>query len=467
MRLNRRKKTWFAPYFFLSLGYLFRGYLMRRDTHAHHGAPRKLSNRVFCTAENFWWVIVWGTTVLFSFPTFSQPPNAYCLSQVGQRPPPNPAPPRSQPPQLTVSAGGKTFHVVASGADTLELLDGNNVSLAKVIAKPAKFREWLRHPGDIKNLVLGKNGWLWVDSDRTDYMARLDLTTMPPTLGELISMPALTRNRCHLLAWVFGCGPTGGYGYYSPTLDRYFITGYHQTLLGLLGLSSPVSYEVEVGQVKPLSAKIDLTYHKCIYDFSNISSACQNFLEIPLLHGILFKGISDEALLYDGVTTTTLLHPAKYGATTNWSATINPITKRAFLQMTSFQDKSFLVELKPGPALSSPIFIPDDLAYKWFSVFEFPRDRHIWGVNSRTVVTEVEGTLRTVINVTGQFYIKNSAYVERASGGAIEFTVKKYNNNSEVTYIIKRVVSSEKCSSMLAYNEPIVLGDEEDIIFGK
>lgn len=421
-----------------------------------------LSNCAFCAAENFLWVVAWGAAVLFSFPAFSQPLNTYCLSQVGPRPSSNPVPLMSQPPRLTVSAGGKTFYVVASGADILELLDENNVILAKVVAKPLKFREWLRHPGDIKDLVLGKNGWIWVDSDITDYMVRLDLTTMPPTLGELIPMPALTRNRCHLLAWVFGCGPTGGYGYYSPTLDRYFITGYHQTLLGLLGLSSPVSYEVEAGQIKLLSAKIDLTYRKCIYDYSNISSACQNFLEVPLLHGVLFKGISDEALLYDGITTTTLLHPADYGAMPNWSATINPITKRTFLQMTSSQDKSLLVEIKPGPVLSPPIFIPNDLAYKWFSIFEFPQDRHFWGVNSRAVVVEVEGTLRTVINVTGRFYIKNSAYVERESDGAIEFTVKKYNNNSEVSYIIKRSLPSGKCSSMLSYNEPIALGAEED-----
>jgi hypothetical protein len=260
--------------------------------------------------------MAWGLLALAPCPAFPQPLDHYCLTQIAQRSLYDTPPNNRQPPRLKFSAHGKTYYVEAHGANRLVLLGENNATLSEVLGIPPAYREWYIHPGDIQKLVLGKNGWLWVDSERTDYMVRLDTSTTPPSLGEPVPMPALTYERCGLLRWVVGCGPMGGYGDYSAALDRYFIVGYPQTFLGLFGLSSRVAYEVEAGQTKPLSINMHLgndtlnadRTSNCIHNFSSGGHiGCEHFIDIPLLHSILYKGDHNEALLYDGTTAPTAL----------------------------------------------------------------------------------------------------------------------------------------------------------------
>ncbi len=325
--------------------------------------------------------LIMAATVLFVPSALANPLKAYCISQVGQKWEEKKQP-VDEPPSVSVTVLGETFHVTASSSYLDITRPEEETRLARVHAKQNLFSR-------IEALALGKDGWLWIDGDEIDYMARLDLSSKPPTFGELVALPELYIKPClkldHFLANCLYAD-----GIWSPTLNRAFISGHPVTLFGR---SNPVGFEVIAGESKPLPTEL----------------ADARFLaDLPKLNGVLFRGSSEEAFFYDGVTVTTLLgsypphtsgdyYPAWYLQST--------LGERTFLHnMGSFySDDRFLMELKAGPILV-PISFPDEVANSFLRLFALPNDPRTWEVSRKNVVAEVEGSFQTVVTMSEPYF---------------------------------------------------------------
>ncbi|MBC6418573.1 MAG: hypothetical protein GDA44_07155, partial [Prochloron sp. SP5CPC1] len=294
-----------------------------------------------------------AATVIFGPRALANPLKAYCISQVGQKWEEKEQP-VDEPPSVSVTVLGETFHVTASSSYLDITRPEEETRLARVEAKQNLFSR-------IEALALGKDGWLWIDGHEIDYMARLDLSSKPPTFEKLVKLSKLKGEPCPL--WVdFLCGLllwgcSLAQGTWSPTLNRAFISGHPVTLFGR---SNPVGFEVIAGESKPLPTEL---------------KDARFLADLPKLNGVLFRGSSNEAFFYDGATVTTLLgsyppdiHPwGDYRLTWHHQSTLG---ERTFLISIRRSEKHdvFLMELKAGPILV-PISFPDELANNWLDLF--------------------------------------------------------------------------------------------------
>jgi hypothetical protein len=186
--------------------------------------------------------------------------------------------------------------------------------------------------------------------------------------------------------------------------------------------------------------------------------------ELPRLKGVLFKGTSGEALFYDGVTVINLFsnYPIPF-AKNSWekwgvSSTQNP--ERTFLrQIISSPETPLLAELKAGPQLI-PISVPKELAKTWLSLFTLSDDPRLWGVTRHSLLTEVEGNLRTIVTVPEPYFIEGPAGIVQTPNKSISFVLHNKDTDSSTDYFLRHASPSAQCKITLNPDEPISLGDE-------
>ena len=195
----------------------------------------------------------------------------------------------------------------------------------------------------IRDLKLGKDGWLWIGGHEIDYMAPLDLQQLPPTLGPPVALPELMRKPCISLIWhlLRACPPAQSS--YSITLNRAFVTGHRITLLGWPDL---VSFEIVAGKAKPLPVQF---------------RGARFEVDVPKVNGSLLRGPAGEALFYDG-SSIIPLRPADVtpgGWTVETFASGQTYLRRGPNRQ---EHQPFLMELKAGPTL-----VPIPLSEKWLN----------------------------------------------------------------------------------------------------
>ena len=288
--------------------------------------------------------ILWVTP---SVSANNNPLATYCLARIAQRPklPSAAQVINEEPPQITFRVKGELFHLAAS-RDRLLLTRGDDPTpLDKVPVPQRDFRR-------INALVLGRDGWLWIDGGEIDYMAPLDPQRWPPTLGLPVALPELMREPCVSLFWyVLGaCMPADST--YSATLNRAFVTGHRVTLLGWPSL---VSFEIVAGEAKRFPAKF---------------RSARFVVDVPNLKGSLLRGRAGEVLFYDGVSIIPLLvdfpNRPMNDVLAGWRVEIFP-TGRTYLRRGKNRPgrQPFLMELKAGPTL-----VPIPLSEKWLNCHE-------------------------------------------------------------------------------------------------
>jgi hypothetical protein len=218
--------------------------------------------------------------IIYMFPAYANPLNGYCISKQGEKVKPKVSA-SQEPPHVTFSVKGKLFQLVASKGDRLNILDnkGTYVTSTKIIQ--------YEYSG-IKQLILGKDGWLWIDGEEIDYIAHLNFNQIPPSIDTPIPVSELMQNPCS--RWTLFEGKCwSAQSIYSPTLDRIFVTGYPMTFFGT---SQSVTLEVVNGKTK----RLPVPAHSANF-----------YADIPNLHGVLLVGSSGEPFFYDGVTVISLL----------------------------------------------------------------------------------------------------------------------------------------------------------------
>lgn len=394
--------------------------------------------------------------MLFSWSTFSvtaQPLEGYCIipSDYKRQPMPE-SPPIDDPEPLAITVKGKQFRIVVKDNGLL-MLDNNNTFLnGKGVGQAF---------GRVHNVVLGENGWLWIDGDDKDYMAKLDLTQIPPKIGEPVPIPDLKPSPCSAFSkWWSDCDFSKAGGLYSPLLDRVFVTGHRVTLFGSDSLAS---YEVIAGQAKLLPAQLQGarlmggTRHRKVGGMGYYY-----YEDLPHLNGVLFKGQNGDAFFYDGVKVTSLL--ADYLEQTtmkenfgNWNVQTTSFNKRIFFTYYIYTGvKPFLLELKTTPKIV-PISIPDDLS-EGLMLYDTPTSLLVFGIMQQAVVIVVEGKLRTIMSVPPPFLIDGTS--QQNSDGSIAFTVRNTITHTTADFLLAYNPLLKKCTTTLSTDNPIVFGNE-------
>ena len=376
-----------------------------------------------------------AATVIFGPRALANPLKAYCISQVGQKWEEKEQP-VDEPPSVSVTVLGETFHVTASSSYLDITRPEEETRLARVEAKQNLFSR-------IEALALGKDGWLWIDGHEIDYMARLDLSSKPPTFEKLVKLSKLKGEPCPLwLDFLWGCSLAKGI--WSPTLNRAFISGHPVTFFGR---SNPVGFEVIAGESKPLPTEL---------------KDARFLADLPKLNGVLFRGSSNEAFFYDGATVTTLLgsYPpdtsGDYRLTWHHQSTLG---ERTFLISIrrSEKDDVFLMELKAGPILM-PISFPNEEDLNELDLFALPNDPRTWGVLRNNVVAEVEGSFQTVVTIPEPYKIYGPVW--QTPDGSIAFVVKNEITEASTDYFIRHAGATSQCQATLSAEEPIVIGGD-------
>ena len=375
--------------------------------------------------------MIMAATVFLAPCTLADPLKAYCISQVGQKL----EWPVRELPLVSVTALGETFHVTNTGdslvltrpEEEMPLVWGVDVS-----------QDQTSH---IEALALGKDGWLWIDGAEIDYMARLDLSSKPPTFEKPIQITKLRSSPCPLWVALFA-GCSLAQGNWSPTLNRAFISGHP---VSLFGRSNPAGFEVIAGESKPLPTEL---------------KGASFMADLPKLNGVLFRAASNEVLLYDGVTVTNLLadypgilgdnYPVLYLQSTQGERTFLTNIRR------SEKDDLFVLELKAGPILV-PYSFPDEGDNNSF-FFALSNDPRTWGMSRNNVVAEVEGSFQTVVTTSWPYFI--SVPIWQTPKRSIAFVVKNEITEASTDYFIRHAGPTSQCQATLSAEEPIVIGKD-------
>lgn len=365
------------------------------------------------------------------------PLDEYCISQVGQRKKLDSNWSADKLARVTIPIDGKLFHAIAASHNRLLLMRGEDETPIAQMHAPQDY-------GGIKNLILGKDGWLWIDGDQIDYTAQLNLDDTLPTIGSPIVFPELYVKPCSSFGRFFdNCVRITNF-YYSATLDRTFVIGHRPTFLGRPNLAA---FEMSAGKAKLLPAK---------------ASSARFVADIPMLNGVLLKGSSGKALFYDGVTVTNLLSdfPKRSARRRlpDWRMK-STLGGRTFLESVGSRSKGspLLMELKAGPRLT-PISVPKELENTWLDLFTLPNDPRLWGVTRNSILIEVKDSLRTVVTLPESYYIDIPNW--QSVDGSIAFVVKNKTTDSSTDHFLKHASSTAECKVILNADEPISLDNE-------
>jgi hypothetical protein len=355
---------------------------------------------------------------------------------------------------LPITAQGKVFHIHADRSQLWITDEHDYKPLSKAHAQQEGDNAGIGH------LVLLRNDWLWIRGTQS-YIAKLDVSKLPPVIETPKRISDLTyepvyRTFSNWLDGKFIEAPGRAFGYYSPRLNRIFVTGYH------LGSDDMESLEVVDGQVRRLPEPLQGAY---IYE------EMDNYQYLATLKGDLFVGRQGEIFFYDGNHVTTLLDenktawekflswvgltksPLPYNTTKKgkrpWSHRIIPASQRIFL--TGILGKQhYFAELKHTDSPLTPVFIGEEVIgyYPDDGFYQFPDANQLIVITKHSVLAETPKGMTTLITVP-----EPSSLSANGSGNQINPLII-----SKIThYMLVRASDSAHCIATLDPNKPIVL----------
>jgi hypothetical protein len=224
-----------------------------------------------------------ATTILFMPHTLAKSLDEYCVSRIGQKPKPTKVASYADKNQrqVTIRTASGLFDVSIDHSDLVLKRKGSSERLSEV-------KVLHNYSPIIESITLTKDQWLWADGFEIDYMVAVNTNTTLPSFGKPTLFPKIYSRPCSMFSDFFG-NCLRAQGVYSKTLGRAFVEGHR---VNFFGFPEPASFEMMQGTVKPLP--------KPLQDARFVA-------DVPQLKGALFRGVSDEALFYDGLKVTTLI----------------------------------------------------------------------------------------------------------------------------------------------------------------
>jgi hypothetical protein len=397
------------------------------------------SNLAFWRQGKAQWVLIFlATTILFMPSTLAKSLDEYCVSRIGQKQEPTKVASYADKNQkhVTVRTASGLFDISIDHSDLVLKRKGSSVKLSEVKAPPYSYSPI------IESIALTKDQWLWADGFEIDYMVEVNTNTTLPTFGKPTLFPKIYSHPCSMFSDFFG-SCLRAQGIYSKTLGRAFIEGHR---VNFFGFSEPVSFEMMQGTVKPLPKPLQ---------------GARFVTDVPQLKGALFRGVSDEALFYDGLKITTLIKGSSAQRTDNsipnWYWTTLSDQRTYLTNFDYIVNNKFLMELKMGPGLKS-IDIPDELNKGGLKFFSHKQDSRLWGIGLYKVVAERRGRLHTLIKINEPFFIDSLNGTGQALDGTLSFTIKNPKTKSSDQYFIVKYSPKSQCKATLDFNKPIFLG---------
>jgi hypothetical protein len=360
-------------------------------------------------------------------------------------------------PLLSVTVRGEVFHIGA-GRKYLWITDEHNKETLSKTPVPQ-----VGDNAGICDLVSLGDNWLWINGTQ-NYIAKLDVSKLPPVIETPKRISDLTYEPVYrtFSNWLDGkitLAPGTARGYYSPRLNRVFVTGYH------LGSDEMESLEVVDGQVRRLPEPLqgaDVYYYMDSYQY------------LAKLNGDLFVGRQGEAFFYDGSHVTTLLDipdeekekktvwdkfSALFNSTTkkkkdiHWVHKIIPSSQRIFLAGT-LGTQPFFAELKQTDSPLTPVFLDDGIiSFPDSGLYQFPDEKQLLVITEHGVLAETPKGMVTLIKAS-----KPSWFTENRDREQIN-PLSTFNNITRkfTDYQLVRASDSANCIATLNPNKPIVL----------
>ena len=262
------------------------------------------------------WYVFWITLSLLLSPAslvFSNPLDEFCLTQkwVLHKAKTSSGSECNYHPPLIVNftAGGKAYYLIQGRTLTcgkggpnkiIELYDEYDNLVSLFYAKQEV--TGIDYAGYILNLKMSKTGWLWINGEDIDYIARIDLKKSPPRISRPIDISSLIDENC-ISKPIVGC--SRAVGIYSEALERIFVSSSHGAYFGLI---PPLSHQIIDGVAEPLPSRLNNAFRTEGYGGLKF-----HFDDLPRHKGVVFKEMnSNEPLFYDGSKVMSLLHPDVY-----------------------------------------------------------------------------------------------------------------------------------------------------------
>lgn len=390
-----------------------------------------------------------ATSLLFSQSVFAQSFSGYCISQENNN--------NIEKKELvSLSKNASSPKVTTTKGDRQYIISIDKINQKKLILRqvgeksPIAQMTLAPEGGQIKNLVLGQDNWLWIDRSAVDYVIKINFSQKVASFDSLIRLPQLSAQPCHFLRRLLKKCRYGEYSY-SHSLKSIFISGYP---IKSWRKQNYLHLEFRAGEKKTVP---------------EILNQATFVADIPEWNGALFRQSSGEALFYDGTKVTDLssdfiqLENGKNFQ--DWDIRKTP-GGRSFLGKFAGRTNNeplFLMELKAKPGLK-PVYLPEDFNNKWLNIFTFPSDPNsvLWIITRKAIFAEVKHKVKTVVSLPPLFFIKRSKLdspdsIKQSSNNFFLFTVKKDQTKSSIDYLLQQMPIDDDCETMIDFKQRIIL----------
>ena len=393
--------------------------------------------------------------LLFSQNVLAQSFAGYCISATNET---NLEPKR----QATLSSKKQNLSLSVSNGDRSYQISVDPTNKRKVLLRSENQQKPLdkmilsQDGGQIKNLILGEDNWLWIDRYAIDYLMKINFSAQSAYFESPIKLPELSSEPCHLLRRLFEKCQHGQYSY-SSSLNRVFVSGYP---IKSWRKQKYIHLEFISGNKHPVPESLQEALFMA---------------DIPQWNGALFKLPSGEALFYDGVTVTNLsddfikLEEGENFQEWNLQQTLGKRTFIGKFSQRSPEDPLLLMELEAEPGFK-PIYLPKDLKYQWFKLLMMPDDAQstLWIISRKMILAEIEQSFKTVIRLppstSMDTFIDGAKSIKQLADGKILFEVYNYTLKSTKGYLLSQVSSEAQCETVLDLEQPFLLDIERQSI---
>ncbi len=407
-----------------------------------------LAKNLFSTSNLLTIITAAATGLLFSQSVVAQSFSGYCISQKNNNPE------EKKQPRLLLDESSSPITVTRN--DRIYAISVDNINQRKLLLKRAGEQSVIsqttlsQEGGQINNLILGEDNWLWIDRNAIDYIMKINFAEQSASFDPAIKLPELSAQPCHFFRRLFKKCRQGEYSY-SSSLNRVFVSGY---------------------PTKSWRKQIYLHWEFVSGDKKSVPESLVEatfIADISEWNGALFQGKSGEALFYDGTKVINLsqdfLRLQNGKKFQNWDIR-KTAGGRSFLGKfvgRTNNEPLFLMELKSTPGLK-PVYLPKGFNSKWLELVTFPQDpkKILWIFARKAIFAEVKRKVQTIVRLPQFYFIKrlkpgSLSSSQQNNSNSVLFTVGKDKTKSTTDYLLLATSADADCETVIDIEKATIL----------
>ncbi|WP_229638739.1 hypothetical protein [Waterburya agarophytonicola] len=415
-----------------------------------------LSSKLFSTVHLSTSIGAIATTVLFSQSVLAESFGGYCIAQKNENN-------LKQEAREMLSEKEQDLAVTAERKNsqytiTVDRTNGKQLLLQQAGEKNAIDQMTLApEGGQITDLILGQDDWLWIDRNAIDYMMKVHFAEDTANFDSPVKLPELSAQPCHLLRRLFKKCTRGEYNY-SPSLGSVFVSGYPTRSWVK---QKYIHLEFISGKRKPIPELLEQATF---------------IADVPEWNGALFRNTTGEALFYDGAVVIDLSQDfLKLQGGENfqdWEVkkTAGGRTFMGKFASRTVEDPLFLMELTPKPGFK-PVYLPEYFERNWLEVFTLPQDPDLtlWIVTGKAIFAEIDRRTQILVSLSPLSSIPKWKLHDwmakqdiESDNQAILFSIQNETNQEITDYLLRDITANTNCEVVLDFEQPIILKEPTD-----